>query len=94
MNKVKEIEQEIIKVLEHPVMNYRVKAIKELAENKTALPNAMEIVANYPDFNSIRFRITQPKHFVVDMYINVEDLKNNPKAIHDAAKMVAKLRRM
>ena len=93
-NRIKELEKQLTEMVENfSNYDYRKNALRELEEveqlGKKNYPNMAFIIQQYPNFNSICFKISQPNHFVVSISINVDDLKGNPKAIHNAAKMIS-----
>ena len=96
MKKLKQIENELIEMINnHCDHDYKANAFKELDKVEEAgfvCPNCAFIVEQYPDFNSIMFRLEQPGMYVTINYININSLRNNDKktkkAIHKLAKMV------
>lgn len=86
------LEQEITEMVNDFVEhNYRDEAFKEIEEIEKSgkkCPNCAFIVENYPKFNSIVFKIEQPNHFVLTIALNYKDLVGQPKAIHEAARMI------
>ena len=98
MNKFKEYEQQITDLIDNPVKyDYRKHAFEELEEMekkaKKHFPNIAFIINEYPTFNSVCLKITQPDHFVLKIFINPYDYKDLPpkkkkKAIRSLTKMV------
>lgn len=98
MNKLKEIEQQLIEMINVPgeYHDYKANAYKELEKAEKAglfCPHIAFIVQQYPGFNSIMIRVEQPpERWVMQMYVNVDTLKGKDKrtkkAIHKLAKMI------
>ena len=91
MSKVKELEKDITKMVNNFQPNkFKERAYQELSRvDLTKKSATRNIIQDYPDFDSICFKITDPDHFVIKIHINPEDLKNNPKAIKKCAKMIS-----
>ena len=93
MNKeLKQLEKQLTEMVENFIYHdYKKNAEKELLEieNKTkkATSHIRFIVNNYPDFNHIELKFTQPGIFVMKLCINPEVLKNDPKSIKKLVKM-------
>ena len=88
----KEFEKQVTEMVENFVPHdYKSNALKELSEIETKTKKSTLhirfIVNDYPDFNHIEFKVTQPGMFVIKMCVNPEELKNNPKAIKKIGKM-------
>ena len=100
MNKkeFKKYEQQITDLIDNPVhYDYRKHAFEELEEMeklaKKNFPNIAFIIREYPDFNCVCLKASQPNHFVFEISINPYDYKDLPpekkkKAIRNLAKMV------
>ena len=91
--RVKELEKQITEMVEHfTMLDLKKKALKELDDirknTKRSTVHTAYIVNQYPDFNSITFSVTKPNAFVIKISVNVDELKGNKKAIHNAAKMI------
>lgn len=91
--RVKELEKQITEMIEHfNMLDLKKKALKELDDirknTKRSTVHTAYIVHQYPDFNSITFSVTKPNTFVLKISVNVDALKGNKKAIHNAAKMI------
>lgn len=77
--------------------DYRKHAFEELEEIEKAtgkvFPNIAFILDQYPDFNTVQLKVTQPNHFVWSICVNPEDYINlepekKKQAIHDLVMMV------
>ena len=93
--RVKELEKQITEMVEHfDAKDFKKNALKEIETIKSSTKKSTAfieyIVSEYPDFNSITFSATQPNAFVIKISINIDELRGNKKAIHNAAKMVAR----
>ena len=100
MNKkeFEEYEKQITDLIDNPVQHdYRKHAFEELEEMekeaKKSFPNIAFIINEYPDFNSVCLKVTQPDHFVFQIFINPYDYKDLPpkkkkKAIENLVKMM------
>lgn len=90
--KFKQLVEELTKMIENQESHhFKQKAYKELADiNLIDIPNVRFILDDYPDFDSICFKFTQPDVFIVKININYNELKGNPKAIKKCAKMIYK----
>ena len=92
MKTLEELEKEITEMVDNFVEhNYKKEALKELDEIEKLekrCPNCAFIVENYPNFNSIVFKLEEPNHLILTIAINYKDLVGQPKAIHKAAKMI------
>ena len=89
---LKKFEKQLTEMVENFIYHdYKKNAEKELLEieNKTkkATSHIRFIVNDYPDFNHIELKITQPDIFVMKICINPTALKNNPKSIKKIVKM-------
>lgn len=94
----KEYEQQITDLIDNPVKyDYRKHAFEELEEMekkaKKSFPNIAFIINEYPNFNSVCLKVTQPNHFVFQVFINPYDYKDLPpkkkkKAIRNLVKMM------
>ena len=94
----KEYEQQITNLIDNPVQHdYRKHAFEELEEMekkaKKHFPNIAFIINEYPDFNSVCLKVTQPNNFVFQVFINPYDYKDLPhkkkkKAIENLVKMM------
>ncbi|MBO7715579.1 MAG: hypothetical protein J6S85_18595 [Methanobrevibacter sp.] len=94
----KEYEQQIINLIDNPVQHdYRKHAFEELEQmekkTKKNFPNIAFIINEYPDFNSVCLKVTQPNHFVFQVFINPYDYKDLPpkkkkKAIKKLMQMI------
>lgn len=71
--------------------DFKKNALKELAEieKKTKKSTAYTrfIVENYPDFNHIELKVTQPNIFVIKICINPEAIKENPATAYGLAEL-------
>ena len=70
--------------------DYRANAFKEIEEVEALgkiVPHITFIVKEYPDFNHIELKCTQPNLFVFKLCINPEAIKEN----HDLAYQLAEL---
>lgn len=95
----KELEKTITDLIDNPShYDYKKHAFEELeAMEKQAgkdFPNIAFILNDYPDFNSIGIKVTQPGHFVFKLYLNPDDYRDLPikkkkKAIKKLVKMYA-----
>lgn len=100
MNKkeFKEYEKQITDLIDNPIQyDYRKHAFEELEKmekkTKKSFPNIAFIINEYPDFNSVCLKVTQPNHFVFQIFINPHDYKDLPpkkkkKAIENLVKMM------
>lgn len=100
MNKkeFKEYEQQITDLIDNPVQyDYKKHAFEELEEMekmaKKNFPNIAFIIDQYPNFNSVCLKATQPNHFVFQFYTNPYDYKDLPpkkkkKVIKNLTKMM------
>ena len=100
MNKkdFKEYEQQVTNLIDNPIQHdYRKHAFEELEEmekeTKKSFPNIAFIINEYPDFNCVCLKLTQPNHFVFQISINPYDYKDLPpekkkKAIKSLIKMM------
>ncbi len=69
--------------------NYKIKAHKELAKiSLSDKPATQFIIEDYPDFDSLYFKISQGDKFVVKIHINPAVLKGNKKAIKKIAAII------
>lgn len=95
---IEEYEKQITDLIDNPInYDYRKHAFEELEEmeNKANkyFPNIAFIIKEYPDFNSVCLKVTQPNHFVFQIFINPYDYKDLPpkkkkKAIENLVKMM------
>ena len=70
--------------------DYKKNALKELddlEEKGTHIPYSAFIVHNYPDFNHIELKVTQPNIFVIKICINPEAIKENPATAYGLAEL-------
>ena len=90
--KFKDLVKQITEMVENRENHlYKENAYKELSRvDLSKKPSVRFILEDYPDFDHIQFKISQPGRFVVKICINYDDLKDNPKAIKQCAKMVYK----
>ena len=90
-NRIKELEKQLTEMVENFQPNhFKEKAYQELSKvDLTKKPATRFIINDYPDFDSICFKITQPNCFTVRIHINPDELRGNKKAIHNAAKMIS-----
>ena len=88
---VEEFAQKLIKMAnEFDAKDYKKNAIKELdklQEQGITIPYSAFIVHNYPDFNHIELKVTQPNVFVIKMCVNPETIKEYPETAYGLAQM-------
>lgn len=68
--------------------DYKKNALKELddlEEKGTHIPYSAFIIHNYPEFNHIELKVTQPNIFVIKICINPEAIKENPQMAYGLA---------
>lgn len=72
------------------VKDYKKKAIDELSMfSLDTLPNTREIVSIHPDFNSVLIKLKFGKSMEIQLYLNVDFLKEEPESIPMIATQVA-----
>ena len=88
--KFKELERQLTEMVENFQPNhFKEKAYQELSKvDLIKKPATRFIISDYPDFDSVCFKITQPNCFTVRIHINPDELRGNKKAIHKCAKMI------
>ena len=88
---VKEYAQELIKMAnEFNAKDFKKNALKELdelEEQNIVIPHTAFIVHNYPDFNHIEIKLTEPNKFTFKIDVNPEEIKKNPQLAYELANM-------
>ena len=90
--KRKELEAQITEMVENfQPNNFKQKAFEELGKltkkkDINSYSSIRFILNDYPDYDSVCFKISQPGKFIIKFHINPNELKGNKKAIKKLAK--------
>lgn len=94
--KIQQIKDQLIKMAEtFDAKDFKKKALEELTNieelTEKRFPHIAHIIDDYPEFDTIQVKVTQPDVFVYNFGVNPEQIKRNPELAEAMAKTICEL---